>query len=115
MLGLSSIYTAELRGSLLVLLVADIMTITLTLKIGVFLYFIILVQTYVFSKPARRAYQQYRFFKELSNTTKIHEHDFITFGVEEKPSLICSTCGLFYCETCGKSVKEMISDSVDDL
>ena len=55
------------------------------------------------------------FFKELSNTIKIHEHDFITFGAEEKPSLICSTCGLFYCETCEKSVKEMRSDSVGDL
>jgi hypothetical protein len=55
------------------------------------------------------------FFKGLSNTTKIHEHDFITFGAEEKSSFICSTCGLFYCETCGKSAKEMVSDSVDDL
>ena len=55
------------------------------------------------------------FFKGLSNTTKIHEHDFITFGAEEKSSVICSTCGLFYCETCGKSAKEMVSDSVDDL
>ena len=55
------------------------------------------------------------FFKGLSNATKIHEHDFITFGAEEKPSVICSTCGLFYCETCGKSVKEMTSDTIDDL
>jgi hypothetical protein len=55
------------------------------------------------------------FFKQLSKTTKIHEHDFITFEAEEKPSLICSTCGLLYCEICGKSGKEMISDAIDDL
>lgn len=54
-------------------------------------------------------------FKELSNHTRIHEHDFITIRKEEKPSLICSTCGLLYCELCGKSVKKMTSDTVDDL
>ena len=73
------------------------------------------INLYVFSKPTGRSYKRYHFFKELSNTTKIHEHDFITFGAEEKSSVICSTCGLFYCETCGKSAKEMVSDSVDDL
>jgi hypothetical protein len=30
--------------------------------------------------------------------TRIHEHDF----VGEKASIICSTCGLRYCEKCGK-------------
>jgi hypothetical protein len=55
------------------------------------------------------------FFKEFSNHTKIHEHDFITIRAEEKPSLICSTCGLFYCEMCRKSTKETTSNTIDDL
>jgi hypothetical protein len=32
------------------------------------------------------------------NLARIHEHDF----VGEKTSIICSTCGLRYCEKCGK-------------
>jgi hypothetical protein len=55
------------------------------------------------------------FLKEFSNHTRIHEHDFITIKAEEKPSLICSTCGLLYCEKCGKSVKEMTSGTIDNL
>jgi hypothetical protein len=55
------------------------------------------------------------FFEELSNYARIHEHDFTTIRVEEKPSLICATCGLLYCETCGKSAKEMTSDVIDSL
>lgn len=82
----------------------------------IFIVYYSSINPYVFSKQTGRAYiNNIVFFKGLSNATKIHEHDFIAFGAEEKPSLICSTCGLFYCETCGKSVKEMISDSVDDL
>jgi hypothetical protein len=55
------------------------------------------------------------FLKKFGNHTRIHEHDFISIRAEEKPSVICSTCGLFYCEMCGKSAKEMTSDTVDDL
>ena len=35
---------------------------------------------------------------EFRNLTRIHEHDY----VGEKASIICSTCGLRYCEKCGK-------------
>ena len=35
---------------------------------------------------------------EFRNLVRIHEHDF----VGKKASIICSTCGLQYCEKCGK-------------
>ncbi len=34
---------------------------------------------------------------------KIHEHDFILIKTEKS---VCSTCGLLYCENCGKAVNE---------
>jgi Lrp/AsnC family transcriptional regulator for asnA, asnC and gidA len=49
--------------------------------------------------------------KELKSRTKAHEHDFITIGSESETSLICSTCGLFYCEKCGKLVNETSHDA----
>ena len=34
---------------------------------------------------------------------RIHEHDFISIGTKKERSIIiCSTCGLVYCEKCGK-------------
>jgi hypothetical protein len=42
--------------------------------------------------------------KEFRNNTRIHEHDFITIRTEKETSIICSTCGLLYCEKCGKLV-----------
>jgi hypothetical protein len=43
---------------------------------------------------------------EFRNDSRIHEHDFISVGAEEKEkSIICKTCGLVYCEKCGKLVK----------
>jgi hypothetical protein len=42
---------------------------------------------------------------EFKNDSRIHEHDFISVGAEEKEkSIICKTCGLVYCEKCGKLV-----------
>ena len=35
---------------------------------------------------------------------KVHEHDFISIKTEKETSSICSTCGLLYCENCGKAV-----------
>ena len=43
--------------------------------------------------------------KELKSHVKIHEHDFIPVRSESETSLVCSTCGLLYCEKCGKLVK----------
>jgi len=42
--------------------------------------------------------------KELKNHNRAHEHDFITSRTESESSLICLTCGLLYCEVCGKLV-----------
>ncbi len=42
---------------------------------------------------------------EFSNHTKLHEHDFKLIRTEkEQTSIICSICGLVYCEKCGKLV-----------
>jgi hypothetical protein len=42
---------------------------------------------------------------ELLNHTKLHEHDFKLIRSEkEQTSIICSICGLVYCEKCGKLV-----------
>jgi hypothetical protein len=43
--------------------------------------------------------------KELRSRVKIHEHDFISRGTESETLLVCSTCGLLYCEKCGKLVE----------
>jgi hypothetical protein len=37
---------------------------------------------------------------------KIHEHDFISDKTEKESTSICSTCGLLYCENCGKVVTD---------
>ena len=44
--------------------------------------------------------------KELRSRVKIHEHDFISRGTESETLLVCSTCGLLYCEKCGKLVNK---------
>ena len=44
--------------------------------------------------------------KELKSRVKIHEHDFISRSTESETLLICSTCGLLYCEKCGKLVNK---------
>jgi hypothetical protein len=41
---------------------------------------------------------------------KIHEHDFISIKTEKEISSICSTCGLLYCEKCGKVVNDTIGE-----
>jgi hypothetical protein len=41
---------------------------------------------------------------------KIHEHDFISVKTEKETSSICSTCGLLYCEKCGKAVNDIINE-----
>jgi hypothetical protein len=41
---------------------------------------------------------------------KIHEHDFISIKTEKEASSICSTCGLLYCENCGKAVNDTLID-----
>ena len=38
----------------------------------------------------------------FKNHTKIHEHDLVSIRTERETSIICSTCGLIYCEKCGK-------------
>ena len=42
----------------------------------------------------------------ITNHFRIHEHDFICLVTEKETSstMICSTCGLIYCDKCGKSV-----------
>ena len=42
--------------------------------------------------------------KELKNRTRTHEHYFIPSTAGSESSLICLTCGLLYCERCGKLV-----------
>jgi hypothetical protein len=43
--------------------------------------------------------------KEFRTRARIHEHDFISIRTEkEQTSIICSTCGLIYCEKCDKLV-----------
>ena len=37
---------------------------------------------------------------------KIHEHDFISIKIEKVTTSVCSTCGLLYCENCGKAVND---------
>ena len=39
---------------------------------------------------------------------KVHEHNFISIKTEKETSSICSTCGLLYCEKCGKVVNNTI-------
>jgi len=43
----------------------------------------------------------------ITNPFRIHEHDFICLVTEKETSsstMMCSTCGLIYCDKCGKSV-----------
>ena len=42
--------------------------------------------------------------REFRTGTRIHEHDFISVKTKEDqgPIVICSICGLIYCEKCGK-------------
>ena|SRR2546423_12420410 len=42
--------------------------------------------------------------RELRNYIGIYEHDFISVGTKQESSIICITCGLVYCEKCGKLV-----------
>jgi hypothetical protein len=42
--------------------------------------------------------------KEFRSRTIIHEHDFITIRTGKETSIICLTCGSFYCKRCGKLV-----------
>jgi hypothetical protein len=44
------------------------------------------------------------FAKELGNHTIIHEHDFVQIRAKRENSFTCTTCGLIYCENCGKRV-----------
>ena len=44
--------------------------------------------------------------KELKSRVRTHEHDFISSRTESESSLVCSTCGLLYCEKCGKLVNK---------
>ena len=48
--------------------------------------------------------------KELKNRTRTHEHYFIPSTAGSEPSLICLTCGLLYCERCGKLVNQTHTD-----
>jgi hypothetical protein len=41
---------------------------------------------------------------------KIHEHDFISIKTEKETTSVCSTCGLLYCENCGKAVNDTIDE-----
>ena len=48
---------------------------------------------------------------EFRALTRIHEHDFSSIRTEkEQTTFVCSTCGLVYCEKCGKLV--MVYDNV---
>jgi hypothetical protein len=52
-------------------------------------------------------------FRNSSSVT-IHEHDFVPFGPKEREkqkSIICLTCGSFYCEKCGKL---LVSTTISD-
>jgi hypothetical protein len=49
--------------------------------------------------------------KGLKSHTKIHEHDFIASRIGSETSVVCSTCGLPYCENCGKLVNVTIYDT----
>jgi Lrp/AsnC family transcriptional regulator, regulator for asnA, asnC and gidA len=40
--------------------------------------------------------------KESTRPNRMHEHEFITNKTGYEISVICSTCGLLYCEKCGK-------------
>jgi hypothetical protein len=40
---------------------------------------------------------------------KIHEHDFISIKTDKETTSVCSTCGLLYCENCGKAVNGTIN------
>ena len=42
----------------------------------------------------------------LNHTIKLHEHDFMLIRNEKEQMsmIICSICGLVYCEKCGKLV-----------
>ena len=55
-----------------------------------------------------------REFINRSSSLVIHEHDFVPIMVKEKEeqkSIICLTCGLFYCEECGEPlVRTTIND-----
>ena len=47
-----------------------------------------------------------------SSNIIIHEHDFVPIRLKEKQkSIICLTCGSFYCEKCGKL---LVSTTIGD-
>ncbi len=49
--------------------------------------------------------------KELKNHSIIHEHDFTTSRTKNEESLVCSICGLVYCEKCGKLVNDIAHET----
>jgi hypothetical protein len=55
--------------------------------------------------PANGLESNNRIIEEFLNHAKLHEHDFMLIRNEkEQTSIICSICGLVYCEKCGKLV-----------
>jgi hypothetical protein len=61
-------------------------------------------------------YNSNSIIEEFRNNSSIiiHEHDFVPFRPKEKEkqeSIICLTCGSFYCEKCGKL---LVSTTISD-
>jgi hypothetical protein len=40
----------------------------------------------------------------------IHEHDFITIRIKETNSSHCITCGIYYCDLCGKALEDKVTN-----
>ncbi len=56
-------------------------------------------------RPANGLVSNKRIIEKFLNHTKLHEHDFKLIRSEkEQTSIICSVCGLVYCEKCAKLV-----------
>ena len=56
-------------------------------------------------RPGNGLVSNKRIIEKFLNHTKLHAHDFKLIRSEkEQTSIICSVCGLVYCEKCGKLV-----------
>jgi hypothetical protein len=47
-----------------------------------------------------------------SRNKLIHEHDFLTIRIKETNSYLihCITCGIYYCDLCGKALEDKVTN-----
>jgi rRNA maturation endonuclease Nob1 len=53
----------------------------------------------------------------LNETTLMHEHDLIAVAIKDVHRFLirCITCGIYYCNLCGKSLEKQQSTNITDF